>query len=145
MSTPAQPGAHSVRTFYTLIVTQVVSQIGSRMSALALSIYIFGETGDVTPLALTALFQFLPSVLGASVAGVLADRYDRRKVMMLADAGQALGTLLLLISVATGSFQVWHLYVVGFVQSLFGMFQSPAFTASVTMMILTGGVSAPTP
>ncbi len=128
----------NVRAFYTLIATQVVSQIGSRMSALALSIWLFSQTGDVTPLALTALFQFLPQVIGASMAGVIADRYDRRLVMVAADAGQALGTLFLLLVVATGTFEVWHLYVVSFVQSLFGMFQSPAFTASVTTMIPDG-------
>jgi MFS family permease len=133
MTTETQ--ARHVRTFYTLIITQVISLIGSRMTGLALSIYIFGQTGDVTPLALVALFQFLPQVIGAGVAGVLADRYDRRLVMVLSDAGQAVGTLFLLISFASATFQLWHLYVVTFVQSLFGMLQSPAFVASVTLMI----------
>ncbi|MFN8527914.1 MAG: MFS transporter [Anaerolineae bacterium] len=130
--------AVNVRTFYILIVTQVISAIGSRMTSLALSIYLYGTTGDVTPLAMTALFQFLPGMLGASVAGVLADRYDRRKVMALADAGQAVGTVLLMISFASGSFQLWHLYAVTFLQALFAMFQGPAFTASVSTMIPDG-------
>ncbi|MDX2161587.1 MAG: MFS transporter [bacterium] len=135
---PATPH-NSVRTFYILILTQVLSTIGSRMTALALGIYLYGETGSVTPLALTALFQFLPGVIGSSIAGVIADRFDRRKVMALADAGQAVGTVLLLVSVASGGFQLWHLYTVTFIQSLFGMFQSPAFMASVTTMIPTDG------
>lgn len=129
-----QTGSH-LRAFYTLIFTQVISLIGSRMTGLALSIYLFNDTGNITPLALTALFQFLPQVIGASFAGVFADRYDRRLVMVLADTGQAVGTVLLLISVASGAFQVEHLYVIVFIQSLFGMFQAPAFTSSVTLMV----------
>ena len=44
----------NLRTFYTLILTQTFSQIGSRMTALALGIYLYNQTGEVTPLALVS-------------------------------------------------------------------------------------------
>jgi len=125
----------NLRTFYTLIFTQTFSLIGSRMTDLALSIYVYSQTGDVTPLALVAVFATLPQIIVSGFAGVLADRWDRRYVMMLADAGQAVGTLVLLISFTSGGFQLWHLYVISFLKALFGVFQGPAFTASVTMLI----------
>ncbi len=125
----------NLRTFYTLIITQTFSLIGSHMTAFALGIYVFKQTGAVTPLALVALFSFLPQVIVAGVAGVLADRWDRRYVMMLSDAGQAIGTVILLVAFLTGTFQVWMLYVVTFIQAIFGVFQQPAFSASVTMLI----------
>ena len=121
--------------FYTLLVTQTFSFIGSRMTGLALSIWIFNETGAATPLLLVSFFSFVPRLLSASLAGLLADRWNRRYVMMIADAGQAVGTVLLLVSFATGSFQIWHLYVVTFIQSVFDIFQGPAFQATVTMLI----------
>ena len=121
--------------FYTLLVTQTFSLIGSRMTGLALSIWIFNETGAATPLLLVSFFSFVPRLLSASLAGLLADRWNRRYVMMIADAGQAAGTVLLLISFASGSFQIWHLYVVTFIQSVFDIFQGPAFQATVTMLI----------
>ncbi len=123
------------RTFYTLILTQTLSLIGSHMSSLALSIYVFNQTGDVTPLALVSVFAMLPQVIAAAFAGVLADRWDRRYVMMIADAGQAVGTVILLVVFLTGSFQLWHLYVVTLLKAIFAVFQTPAFTASVTMLI----------
>lgn len=123
------------RLFYTLLITQTISLIGSRMTALALGIWIFEETGAATPLVLVSFFSFLPRLLSASLAGLLADKWDRRYVMAIADAGQAIGTLLLLFSFATGSFQVWHLYVVAVIQATFDIFQGPAFQASVTMLI----------
>lgn len=127
--------SHNLRTFYILIVTQTFSQIGSRMTSLALGIYVYNQTGVVTPLALVALFSFLPQVLLGGVAGALADRWDRRYVMNIADAGQALGTLILLVAFLTGSFQVGILYLVTLIQSIFSAFQGPAFQASVTMLI----------
>ncbi len=125
----------NLRTFYTLIITQTFSLIGSRMTEFALGIYLFNQTGEVTPLALVALFSFIPQVAVAGIAGVLADRWDRRYVMILSDTGQAVGTIILLVTFMTGSFQVWMLYLVTFLQAIFGVFQQPAFTASVTMLI----------
>ena len=122
-------------TFYALILTQTFSLIGSRISGLAIGIWVFGDTGSATPLALVAFFTVLPMVLASSVSGVMADRWDRRYVMVLADAGQAVGTLLLLISFVSGQFELWHLYTIAAIQAIFGVFQGPAFNASVTMLI----------
>ncbi|MDP0941693.1 MFS transporter, partial [Klebsiella quasipneumoniae] len=62
--------------------------IGSRISSLAIGIHVFNDTGNATPLALVAFFALLPMVLMSGLAGVLADRWNRRYVMALADAGQ---------------------------------------------------------
>jgi MFS family permease len=132
---PALTQQHKLSIFYWIILTQTISMIGSRISGLAIGFHIFVETQQATPLALVSFFAVLPMVLASGVSGVLADRWDRRKVMMLADTGQAVGTLLLLISFTSGSFQVWHLYVITFFGSICAAFQSPAFGASVTMLV----------
>ena len=126
---------YNLRTYYNINLTQVFSQIGSRMSGLAIGIKVFDDTGKATPLALVALFGLLPNLLLVNVAGVIADRWDRKRLMMLSDAGQAVGTILLLISFASGSFQLWHLYTVAVLQSIAGVFQGPAFKSSVTMLV----------
>lgn len=125
----------SVRTFYILILTQTLSLIGSRISSLALGIWVYSQTGSATPLTLVAFFAAIPAVFAGSLSGVLADRWDRRYVMIISDAGQAVGTLLLLVSFLSGAFELWHLYVVTLIQSVFSVFQYPAFQASVTMLI----------
>jgi DHA3 family macrolide efflux protein-like MFS transporter len=125
----------NLRTFYILIITQTFSLIGSRMTGLALGIYVFNQTGQATPLALVALFSFLPQVVAGGIAGALADRWDRRYVMVLSDVGQALGTVILLVSFLTESFSVELLYLVTLIEAIFGTFQGPAFQASVTMLI----------
>lgn len=130
-----QPQTYNMRTFYTIILTQVFSFIGSRISGLAIGFWIFAETQNATPLALVSFFMIVPQVIMSGFAGVLADRWDRRYVMMIADFGQAVGTLLLLISFASGGFELWHLYVITFLQGIFSVFQGPAFQASVTMLV----------
>jgi MFS family permease len=134
------------RTFYALAVAQTVSQIGSTMSFLAVGIYVYQQTGQATPLALLSLFLLLPHMIAGGVAGVLADRYDRRTLMIIGDSGAALGSLALAISVSSGNFQLWHVYAAALWQALFSAIQRPAFEASVSASLSRmHNASAPMP
>jgi len=124
-----------MRTLIILVLTQTLSIIGSGISGLAVGIRVYADTGNATPLALVSFFAMLPRMLLGGLAGVLADRWDRRYVMALADAGQALATALLLASFLSGAFRLWHLYATTLLGASFGLFQSPAFSASVTMLV----------
>lgn len=121
--------------FYALIATQTLSLIGSRMTSIGVGIWVFTETGKTAPLLLTSFFNELPGMLAGSLAGVIVDRWDRRWVMILSDLGQAVGSVLLMISFLSGEFEVWHLYAVAFLQGVFATFQSPAERAATTMLV----------
>ena len=125
----------TIRTFYLIIITQTISLIGSSMTGFAIGIKVFNDTGQVTPLALVGFFSQLPRILSASFAGVVADRWDRRKILIFSDSGQAVGTLILLLAFATDNFSLWILYVVVLIQAVFEVFQSPALSATVTMLV----------
>ena len=125
-------------TFYALLLTQTFSLIGSRMTAVAIGIWVFRETGQTAPLLLIAFFTELPGMIGGSLAGVLVDRWDRKRVLILADLGQAAGSLLLILSFTSGAFQLWHLYAVALLQGIFATFQGPAESATVTLLIPEG-------
>ncbi|MCL4247515.1 MAG: MFS transporter [Anaerolineae bacterium] len=126
---------HKLRTFYTILLTQAFSELGSQMTGLAVAIWLYTETGEVTPLATISAINMLPRVLLANFSGWVADRFDRRLIMALADTGAALCTLILLGLLATGVFQIWHLYVLAFIQQTCGAFQNPAYIASITMLV----------
>jgi len=125
-------------TFYLIVVTQTISLVGSRMTSIALGIWLYNQTGDTSPLLLTAFFNELPGMLAGGLAGVWVDRWDRRRVLLLSDAGQALGTLLLLASFGSGQFQIWHLYLIVLLQGSFSVFQGPARDAATTMLVPEG-------
>jgi len=105
------------------------------MTSIGVGIWVFTATGKTAPLLLTSFFNELPGMLAGSLAGVIVDRWDRRHVMILADVGQAIGSVLLMISFLSGHFAVWHLYGVAFLQGIFAVLQSPAERAATTMLI----------
>lgn len=134
-STSTSPTNKSARTFYSLAAAQTVSQIGSNMSFLAIGIYVYLQTGQATPLVLFSLFLLLPYIIVGGIGGVLADRYDRRTLMIIGDTGAALGSLALVISLSSGNFQLWHVYAAALWQGVFSNLQRPAFEASVSQLV----------
>jgi MFS transporter, DHA3 family, macrolide efflux protein len=122
-------------SFYALLTTQTISLIGSRMTSVALGIWLYRHTGLTTPLLLAAFFTEAPGMLVGAIAGVGVDRWDRKWVMVLADWGQALGSLILLWAFRSGSFRLGHLYAVALLQGAFVVFQSPALTATVSLLV----------
>lgn len=127
-----------IRTFYLLTLTQVFSLIGSRMTWIAIGIKIFTETGNSTPVIMTAFFASLPPMIAGSFAGVLIDRWNRKTVLLASDLLQGAGTIALYLSFSSGRFEIWHLYVISLVQGLLGMFQRPAMDAAITVLVPDG-------
>ncbi|WP_245742619.1 MFS transporter [Fontibacillus panacisegetis] len=88
----------SFRKFLLLWSGQLTSAIGSGLTSFGLGIYVFQQTGKASAMALVTLLAFMPSLLLSAFAGVLADRYDRRLLMMLGDSLSATGLIYILIS-----------------------------------------------
>ncbi len=125
----------NMRTFSTIWIGQLISLLGSGLTGFALGVWIYQQTGKATPFAITVLFANLPQVLLGPIVGSVADRYDRKKIMLIADTGNALVTLLALILLFTNSLQIWNIFLIVLVGSVFGAFQEPAFAASVVMLV----------
>jgi len=124
-----------MRSFLVVWFGQVVSLIGSGLTTFAMAVWIFERTGQATPFALAALSGTLPRILISPVAGVLADRLNRRRVMILADAGSALATLAALFLLRGGELQVWHIYAISAAGAIFNGLQEPAYAASISLMV----------
>src|SRR5580704_6460777 len=86
-ATKATPGVSGPRAYYVLLLAQAVSLLGSQVSGLAISIAVFRQTGHATPLALVAFFSMAPRIVLNGFAGAVADRFDRRRIMLLANVG----------------------------------------------------------
>ena len=96
---------------------QVISIIGSSLTYFGIGVWIFEQTGDAMPFVLTVLFGSLPQVFLLPVAGSLADRWNRRWLMILADTGNALATLAIVLLLSFGSLEVWHIYLLSAIGS----------------------------
>jgi DHA3 family macrolide efflux protein-like MFS transporter len=129
------PAPTGMRIFFIIWTGQVISIIGSSLTNFGLGVWIFEQTGDAMPFALTVLFGSLPRVFLLPVAGSLADRWNRRWLMILADTGNALATLVIVLLLSFDSLEVWHIYLLSAVGSALGTFQLPAYQASITMLV----------
>jgi len=127
--------ARSMKTFIVIWTGQFVSLIGSGLTQFALGVWVYLETGSVTPLALVALFATIPHLVVAPFAGVLVDRWDRRTAMIFSDAGAAVCTLAIAVLLYTDHLAVWHIYVTAAISSSFSTFQWPAYSAATTLLV----------
>lgn len=121
--------------FLVVWAGQVVSVLGSNLTAFALGVWLYRTTGSASPFALVALCSALPQMLVSPLAGVLVDRHDRRWMMAAADGGAALCTLALAALFWGGSIQVWHVLAATVVASACGALQTPAYAALVASTV----------
>ena len=119
------------KSFFLVWAGQVVSTLGSSLSWFALGVWLYQKTGSASQFALVALCTALPQMLISPFAGVLIDRYPRRRVMAAADSGAAVCTLLLAGLFISGRIEVWHIYLATALGASFGALQSPAYKALV--------------
>lgn len=124
-----------MRAFSILWFGQLVSELGSAMTRFAFIIWVWQATGEATPLALIALASAVPTVLVSLFAGSIVDRFSRKWIIILADLGLTIPTVIRLLLLLSGDLQLWHLYVAAAVSGLFAPFQSLAFQASVSALV----------
>jgi MFS family permease len=134
-SSKVESAPQGIKTFLFIWIGQLISMLGSGLTGFALAVWTFEQTGRATPFALTILFANLPRILLLPVAGSLADRWNRRRVMILSDAGNAAVTVSVFVLLQFGSLQFWHIYLIAALGSVFSAFQEPAYTASITMLV----------
>ncbi|OFW67394.1 MAG: hypothetical protein A2Z12_05980 [Actinobacteria bacterium RBG_16_68_21] len=124
-----------MRTFFTVWGGQLVSVIGTSLTGFGLSIWVYVETGSVTKLALVSLAFAVPATAISPFAGALVDRWDRRIVMLAADTAAGLGSLAIALLFMADSLQLWHIYLVVAVGAIGNAFQSPAWMASIPLLV----------
>ncbi len=122
-------------TFLVVWAGQFVSLVGTRLTYFGLGIWVYVDTGSTSRLAIVLLAGVLPGTLLSPFVGALVDRWDRRRAMMVSDAGAAAGTLVILVLLLTDSLELWHLWVTVGIGSVFGAFQFPAYSAAVTLLV----------
>lgn len=123
------------RRFLLLWSGELVSSIGSGLTSFGLGVYVFRQTGSAADMALVTLLAFLPTLLLSVPAGVLADRYDRRMLMMVGDGCSALGILYVLYCMQTGGASLAQTCIGVTVSSVFSSLLEPAYRATVSDLL----------
>ena len=133
------------RDFVLLQAGQLLSRAGSGMSGVAYPLLALAVTGSPAQAGLIQAARFLPHLLLNTLAGVVADRYERRRLMVLADAVCGLALASLVAAIAMDRVTAAQLLIVGFVDGcgsvLFGAAYSGAFRSVVPRSQLAAAAS----
>ena len=124
-----------MKQFRRIWMGEFISSVGSGMTAFAVAIYVYHLTKSATMVSLVALLAFLPTVLLSPVGGILADRYDRRWMMILGDSLSVIGLLIVFIAVKLSVHSVIPIFLGITLSSIFGSLLEPAYRATVTDLL----------
>lgn len=105
------------RNFLLVVIGQIISLFGNAVLRFALPLYLLDETGSSVIFGAVMAFSFIPMVILSPIGGMLADRLNKRNIMVVLDFGTALLTVIFLISIRSFS---------------------PVVVAAIVMMILYG-------
>lgn len=124
-----------MRSYLLLWLTQFISELGSAMTAYALVIWSYTQEGSALKTALLMVCSYAPYVMFSVFAGVVSDRWDKKRTMLCSDALAALCTLAVLVLLKTDRLQIWHIYIVNIVSGLMNTVQRPASEAAITAIL----------
>lgn len=123
------------KRFLLLWTGQLISAIGGGLTSFGLGVYVFEKTGSAAGMALVTLLGFLPTLLLSVPAGVLADRYDRRLLMMIGDGFSGIGVLYILICMMRGEASLLQICIGVSVSAVFSSLLDPAYKATVSDLL----------
>ncbi|WP_395110133.1 MFS transporter [Actinomadura sp. SCN-SB] len=125
-----------VRNYRLYASGQVVSNTGTWMQRVAQDWLVLDLThGSGTALGITTGLQFLPMLLFGLWGGVVADRYPKRRVLMITQASMGLLALILGVLAVTGTARVWHVYLLAFGLGLATVIDNPSRQSFVVEMV----------
>lgn len=128
-------GNRGFRKFFLLWIGEFISAIGSGLTSFGLGIYVYQLTGKASAMALVTLLAFLPSLILGVPAGVLADRHDRRLLMLIGDSFSAIGLVLILVCMFLGKANLAIICIGVTISSIFSALMEPAYKATVSDLL----------
>ena len=126
------------RNFRFFFVGQLVSLIGTWMQSLAqqwLMFTLVGKANGALFLGLLGVAQFLPVLVLGLFGGMIADLWPKRRTIVFTQIAAGILALVLSVLVFTGSVQVWHIFVLGFVLGVVNAVDMPTRQSFVIEMV----------
>jgi MFS family permease len=114
---------------------QLLSGIGTGLTEFALGVFVFQLTGSTTQFALVMVFAMVPAIVFSPFSGAMADRWDRQRMMLVANVVSAVTLIVLLLLKNQDSLELWQIYVAVGVVAIAGAVRDPAYYASVSQMV----------
>jgi MFS family permease len=127
--------ALQVRNYRLFATGGLISNVGTWMQRVAQDWLVLVLTGSAGALGVTTGLQFLPTVLLSPIAGVIADRFSKRRILVVTQVAMGATAALLGLLAVTGVVEAWHVYVLAFVFGTGSAFDVPARQSFVNEMV----------
>jgi MFS family permease len=128
-------GALRIRNYRYFATGSVVSNTGTWMQRVAQDWLVLTVTGSAGALGVTTGLQFLPMLLLSPLAGLVADRFAKRSILLATQVAMGATAITLGVLAVTGVVQAWHIYVLAFLFGVGAAFDTPARQAFVNEMV----------
>ncbi len=135
ITTPEPRSLWHNRDYLLLWSGQTVSAIGSQFTGFVIPLLVLALTNSPAQAGLVGALQGVPYLILSLPAGALADRWNRKMVMMVCDAGRALNVLTVPVALAIGHLSMIQLYVVALVEGTLFVFFNVAEVASLSRVV----------
>ncbi|NAS24872.1 MFS transporter [Herbidospora sp. NEAU-GS84] len=116
-------------------LSSLVSGVGSSLTGFVLGVWVYQNTESTTLFALVMLSGLLPAILVGPFAGVIVDRFDRRRVLIISDCVVALSTGAQALLLYNDALQVWHICLGSFVGAVCGTLHMTTYQAMTPLLI----------
>jgi len=134
--TAVRPWSSLLARDYRLIWGAVLlANTASHMRAIACFYQVYELSGEPLQLGLTGLFRALPYICFGLFGGVLADVFDRKKLIVLSQILNLIPAIILAILTTTGTIQVWHIYLLSLLTATFQVVGAPARMALIPRLV----------
>ncbi len=114
---------------------QMISQIGTGMQTIGQAWLVLELTHSALLLGLVGALQFLPVLLFSLFGGVFADRWPKRRILLVTQSAAMLQAFLLCVLIATGTIQLWHIYILAMLLGLTNSLDQPTRSAFVVELV----------
>ncbi|MEU6882069.1 MFS transporter [Streptomyces sp. NPDC046712] len=136
--TPGRGGTFSslrIRNYRLFFTGAIVSNTGTWMARITQDWLVLSLTGSAAAVGITTALQFLPMLLFGLYGGVIADRYPKRRILLISQAALGLCGLALAVLTLSGHIQVWHVYLVAFLLGMVTVVDNPTRQSFVSEMV----------
>lgn len=123
------------RDFRFLYTAQFVTLLGTMVTYVALPYQVYALTQSSLAVGLLGLAELVPLLLTVFVGGALADSFDRRRLILLAEGGLAVGSALLMLNALTSQSHVWPLYLAAAWMSALAGLQRPSLESLTPRLV----------
>ena len=132
---PATLRALRHRNFQLFISGQIISVIGSWMQSIAESWLVYRLTGSALLLGATGFASQIPVFLVAPLGGIVADRFNRQRIVIGTQISSMILALILALLTLTGVIRVWHVFVLAALLGVVNAFDIPARQSFLVDMV----------